>query len=252
MSIEYRDELMIDRRSNKPVFEQIYSQLEKLLSSARVINNESIIKPDTLAKKLDVPLEEVKKAYDLLEKNKFIQYGEDQKPYVIKYARIIDFFSKLIFIEDGIRSLGKEPSLENLKLQVIEVEDSKLIPIHEYQDNRFLRQTRLFKADGQPYFYLEEFYPIERFPKLMDLKEDYQERIYGSILKKHYDIEFKTNKRKIHVHLFDQELSEILNVKPGLSGFKLDMTYYDQNNKAFCYSYAYSLPHFYFEYDVHL
>ena len=109
MSIEYRDEIMIDRRSTKPIYKQIYAQLENFLSSARVINNEAIIKPYELAKIINVSLEEVEKVYELLEKNKFIKFGQDNKPYVVKYARILNFFSKLIFIEDGIKSLGKEP-----------------------------------------------------------------------------------------------------------------------------------------------
>jgi len=252
MSIEYKNEVMIDRRSKKPIHEQIYSQLESLLSSARVINNEAIIKADSLAKKLNIPLAEVQKAYDLLEKNKFIKYDEFSKPYVIKYARILDFFTKLIFIEDGIKSLGKEPSFDNMELEIVELEESNLIPLNEYNDKRFLRQSRLFRADGEPYFYLEEFYPIERFPKMLELKSDFKDKIYWAILQKYYDIEFVRNKRKINVHLFDGELSKIMNVKKGLPGFKIDLIYYDQNNKVFCYAYAYSLPHFYFEYDVKL
>ncbi|MFP4478735.1 MAG: UTRA domain-containing protein [Candidatus Izemoplasmatales bacterium] len=252
MSIEYRNEVMIDRRSTKPIHDQIYTQLEKLLSSARVINHEAIIKADDLAKKLNIPLDEVEKAYDLLERNKFIKYDDNQKPYVVKYARILNFFTKLIFIEDGIRSLGKEPSFENIDLEVVEIEKSGLVPLHEYEDKRFLRQTRLFKADDEPYFFLEEFYPIERFPKMLELKADFQGRIYKSVLQKDYDIEFLRNKRQINVHLFDRELSEMMKVKEGLPGFKIDLIYYDQHDQAFCYAYAYSLPHFYFEYDVKL
>ncbi|MDA3931395.1 MAG: GntR family transcriptional regulator [Tenericutes bacterium] len=252
MSIEYRNEVMIDRRSTKPIHEQIYSQLENLLSSARVINNEAVIKASDLAKKLNVSLEEVEKAYYLLEKNKFIKFDESKVPYVIKYARILDFFSKLIFIEDGIKSLGKEPSVENIEFDIVKVDNSEVIPIHKYKDDRFLRQTRLFKADDEPYFYLEEFYPIERFPKLMTLDKDFCGTIYVNVLQKEYDIDFVRNKRKVNVHLFGPKLSKILQVKQGLTGFKIDLTYYDQNNIAFAYGHAYSLPHFYFEYDVHL
>ncbi|QWC00252.1 GntR family transcriptional regulator [Mycoplasmatota bacterium] len=252
MSIDYRDAIIIDRRSNKPIYEQIYAQLEDILSSARFINEERLATASHLAKLLNVDMSEVEKTYDLLEKRKFISYDEENFPYVTKYSRILDFFSKLVFIEDGIRSLGKTPSKETIDFEILEIDESDVIPLENYDDHRFLRQTRIFRADDEPYFFLEELYPIERFPKLLDVHRDLAGTLYENVLKKEYGIRFVKNNRQINVSSFDQKLSNILKVKEGLKGFKINLEYLDQNGNAFGYGHAYSLPHFYFEYDVKL
>lgn len=252
MSIDYKREILIDRRSSKPIHQQILISLEKLLSSARVINNESLITADELSKVLDVDIKDVQKAYEILKRDKFITYGENNIPYVSKYYRILGFFNRLVQIEDGIRQLNKKPSSELLNFEIVEINSSNYIPLDKYKDKRFLKQSRLFKADGEPYIYLEEFYPIERFEKLLDVEASIAGHIYDELLIPEYGIEFKKTDRFVNVDIYKKEIANILNIDQGLPGFRIDMIYLDKNNEPFGFSQTYSLPHFYFEYDVHL
>lgn len=249
MSIDYKKEIVIDRRSTKPISEQITSQLERLLSSARVLNKQPLVASTRLAKELNIDVKDVQEAYKNLRKDHFIMMDKDNIPYVSKYHRILDFFNKLVFIEDGIKAMNKTPSVEILAFGVVNVSQSPIIPLEKYQDKRFLRQVRLFKADQEPYIYLEEFYPLEKFPKLIDISADLAGNVYNGFLAKHYDIVFKKNYRSVHVHVYDDHIGEILKVQKGLPGFNVNMVYYDQADDSFGYSLTYALPHFYFEYD---
>lgn len=252
MQINYRNEVIIDHRSNKAISEQIYSQLEKLFSGTRFVDQEPIISEKDLSKLLDVKINDVVEAYRLLEKRGYLSYNSKNTPVLSKYSRILDFFSKLIFIEDGIEGLGKIPTTEVISFDIVEVETSSIINLNRFTDKRFLKQARLFKADNQPYFYLEEFYPLERFPKLISANKSYAGNIYMGILYEEYKIKFTNNKRFINVHSFDIELSNILDVQQGMPGFKIELIYYDQYNEPFAYGTAYAPPHFYFEYTVNL
>ena len=252
MSIDYKREILIDRRSSKPIHQQIIISLEKLLSSARVLNNESLISAEELAKILEVDVKDVKKAYEILKRDKFISYDDMQIPYVSKYYRILGFFNRLVQIEDGILQLNKKPSSELLNFEIVEIEKSHFIPVDHYNDKRFLKQSRLFKADGEPYIYLEEFYPIDRFKKLLDVDASLAGHIYDEILIPEYNIDFRKTDRFVNVDIHKKEIAHILNIDQGLPGFRIDMVYLDQNNEPFGFSQTYSLPHFYFEYDVHL
>ncbi|HKL47931.1 MAG TPA: GntR family transcriptional regulator [Candidatus Izemoplasmatales bacterium] len=252
MSINYKKEIIIDRRSTKPLSEQIASQLERLLSSARVLNKQPMISVVQLARILKIPEKDVKQAYDVLRKDHFIMMDKNNIPYVSKYYRILDFFNKLVFIEDGIEAMGKRPSIEVLDFGIVGLKESAVIPLEKYEDKRFLKQVRLFKADGEPYIYLEEYYPLEKFPKLTNVGIDLAGNVYQGYLAKHYDIVFKKNYRSVHVHVYNDKIGKILKVKKDLPGFNVNMVYYDQYDQAFGYSQTYALPHFYFEYDNQL
>lgn len=250
MSVDYQKEIMIDRRSSKPLDEQVRNQLERLLSSARVINDERLLSAKMLAHQLNIDVKHVEKAYSKLHKDHFIRFDDNHIPYVSKYSRILGFFDKLVFIEEGIESLGKKPSIELLDFNIIELHDSDLIDLTKFNDHRFIKQVRMFKADNKPYIYLEEYYSIEHFPKLLEIDESYAGNIYQGFLAKHYDTIFSYNERLVNVHVFDQEFADKMEIEKGLTGFKIDMVYYDQHMKPFGYSRTYSLPHFYFEYGI--
>ena len=250
MSIDYKKEVVIDRRSIKPIHEQLTKQLEKLLSSARVINDEQLISSETLANLLNIDVEDVRKAYRRLEKENFIRISSDGVPLAFKYNRILGFFDSLMFIEDGIRSLNKEPSVDLIDFKIVTIDDSSLIQMNQFKDSRFLKQVRLFRADGEPYIYLEEYYSLERFPKLIEIDATYAGKVYQGFLSKHYDIIFKKNQRLVNVYNFDQHFANVMKIEKGLPGFKVDMIYFDQYDKPFGYSRSISLPHFYFEYEI--
>lgn len=252
MSIDYKREIVIDRRSSKPIHQQILINLEKILSSARVINNETLLSSSELAKVLNVSVKDAEKAYEILKRDKFISYDENHIPYVSKYYRILDFFNRLVQIEDGIKQLNKEPSVDLLSFEIVQIDRSTFIPLDKYKDKRFLKQSRLFRADGEPYIYLEEFYPIDRFEKLLEVDRSLAGHLYDRILVPHYKIDFRKTDRFVNVNIHKKEIAKLLNIEQGLPGFRIDMIYLDQNHEPFGFSQTYSLPHFYFEYDVHL
>jgi DNA-binding GntR family transcriptional regulator len=252
MSINYKKEIIIDRRSANPISNQISTQLERLLSSARVLNKQPLLSSKNLARVLNISEKDANQAYQNLQKDHFVTFDDDGIPYVSKYHRILDFFNKLVFIEDGIEAMNKKASIEVLEFGITRIDESTVIPLKEYKDKRFLKQVRLFKADDEPYIYLEEYYPLEKFPKLTEVDKSYAGNVYQGFLAKHYDVTFKKNYRRVDVHVYNGRISEILNVQKGLPGFNVNMIYYDQDDQSFGYSQTYALPHFYFEYDNQL
>jgi|GEM_PF-2105455 len=250
MSIDYKKEIAVDRRSSTPYSEQINDALELLILNGRVINDQPLLPANELSKILGFGQKDVEEAYQSLEKNNFIYYDLKGIPHVSKYSRILDFFNKLIYIEDGIERLNKKPSIELHAFEIVDLKESSVINLDQYQDKRFLKQARMFKADGEPYMFTVEYYSVQRFPKLLELRKDYSGFIYRHFLNKEYDIEFLNNQRYMHVITVNQELSELLQVKKGLSIFKFDLIYYDQEKKPFGYGHAYSLPRFYFDYTI--
>ncbi len=250
MSIDFQKEIVIDHRSAKPISEQIRKQLQRLLSSARVINKEPLLTAKLLAKEINVEVLDVETAYSKLAKDNFISFDDLHVPYVSKYNRILGFFDKLVFIEDGIEQLGKKATIEVVKFEFIEIDETSFINVEHFTDRRFIKQVRMFKADGEPYIYLEEYFSLQHFPKLIEIDESWAGRIYSGFLANHYNTIFAFNERFVNVHIFDQELADIMHIEKGLPGFKIEMIYYDQHMKTFGYSRTYSLPHFYFEYDV--
>lgn len=250
MLINYQKEVLIDHRSTVSIVDQVYEQLEILFSSAKVMNDQEIISAKKLAHLLDIDVADVDNVYDKLLKNKFIYVTKEHNIRVSKYNRILDFFKKIVYFVDGIKQLNKEPSIEVLDFEIIKANEDMIPDINVYQDKRFLKQTRLFKADNEPYIYLEEFYSVERFPKLLDAKPDIAGFTYEKLLSVHYDIQFKKNERLVKVQIIDQKLANILKVKKGLPNFRIDMIYYDQDNIPIGYAIIHSLPYFYFDYNI--
>lgn len=244
----FLDEIVVDRRSIEPVHEQLIRQLENILSKGRFSNHQEIISAEDLAEIIHIDIKDVKKAYDYLSRNDYITYI-DGMPRVSRYSRIVNFFNKMIFVKEGILSLRKEPSIDLIAIEVVTLNHFDLLDINQFKDKRFLKQSRLYRADGNPYIYLEEYYPIELYPELLDIDKGFKENIYLEFIRKNYDTVFTKHKRHINVNLFDQEVAMIMGVKKGLPGFKVNMVSYDQNMKAFSFGYGYTLPYFYFEFD---
>ena len=250
MLIDYKKELLIDHRSNISVVNQLYCQLENLISSSKIINRQPLIQPEELSKLIGVQRSDVQFVYQKLNKNNFIYFDHNQQAIVSKYNRILDFFHRLIKIEDGIKALNKKPSTDLMGLQIVEANALDMYHSSHLNNQQFLKQSRLFKADGEPYIYLEEFYPIERFPKLSLYKDWDSHTLAEHILISEYDLLFKKNERLIKIHSVNQKLAQILKVKKGNSAFRVDMIYYDHKNTPFAYATAYSLPYFYFDYNI--
>lgn len=250
MLIDYKKLLLIDHRSTVKIVDQLYNQFEELLSSSKVVNKQVLLCSNELASILNLDEIDVFDVYQRLEKNNFIEISKNKTVRVSKYNRILDFFNRLILIEDGIRAIGKTPSEELLVYEVVKANKNNVSEIDRYQDKRFLKQVRLIKADDEPYIYLEEFYPIERFPKLIDVNKPSNGRVFQNILKEAYHLQFKKNLRDIKVQLLDQKMAKLLNVRKGLPAFKINMICYDQKELPFVYTNAVSLPYFYFDYNI--
>jgi len=247
MLINYQRELVIDHRSTVPIAEQLYHQYENLISSTKTFNRQPLISEAELEKIIDVKRSVIEKVYRKLEKNNYIYFDENHKAFVAKRERILDFFKRLVLIEDGIRAMGKEPSVEVTSFEVVKM-NQVFRQIGDFKDDRFLKRGRLYYADKIPYIYLEEYYPLEKFPSLETIQDTSDSKVVEKILLNDYHVQFTKNKRSIKVQLIDKDIAQLLRVKKGLSGFKIDMVYLDQHNESFGFGYAYSLPYFYFEY----
>lgn len=250
MLINYKKSLLIDHRSTVSIKDQLYHQFEELLSSSKVVNKKTLLSAPELAKLLKLNLADVNDVYNKLEKNNYIGIRKNQTVYVSKYDRILNFFNELVMIKEGIESLGKTPTEDLTDFEIVKLGPKVISDIDNYDDKRFLRHARIFKADDEPYIYLEEFYPIDRFPCLLEAKRSDGGLIYENILRPKHNLLFKKNKRNIKVELLDKKMAKILKVRKGSPAFKIDMVYYDQDNVPMGYGKAVSLPYFYFDYNI--
>ena len=253
MQINYKKEIIIDNRSNSTISDQIVSQFQKILAKSRISHGERLINHKDLAKILKVDPKEVLEAYEILEKYNFIVISNDNV-FFTKKTRVLEMFTEYSLIVDNIRSMGKEPSFETLAYEIITMDENqhKFIDLDAYKDKRFLKQVRMFKADNEPYLYLIEYYPVDRFPELATDDNRYIGRIFEDYLRKEYDLHVSKNQRYINVINYDLELANVFGVKKGLPGFEVGLVFYDDNMEVINYGVAYSLPYFSFESNIKL
>lgn len=250
MWVDYKKEILIDHRSTVDIYQQIYSQLEDLLSSAKVLNGQALMEAENLSRLLNVEVEMVNEIYQELKQKRFIYFDDNDIPRVTKYNRFLDFFNEYIAVDEGIKAAGKKATVDRLELKIIELKDDALIDLSKYKDKRFCKQSRLYKADDMPYVYLEEFFPVDRFSKLLDIDRIKPNNIYIDIINANYDVKFVKNKRIIKIEIVKSKIANILKIKEGLSHFTAEMIYYDQNDIPYGYAKAYALPYHYFDYDI--
>lgn len=249
MLINYYKDIIIDHRSNTPVCEQIVEQFQTLFANRSFVHNQELISYKELAEILRIKEKDVKAAYEFLQKFNFIKMKAG-KAYYSKQRRVIDMLNKYTLIINNIKSMGKNPSIQTLDFSIVTLEEKDLVDIDQYKDKRFLKQVRLFKADGHPYVYFVEYFPLERFPELINIDSQYAGRLFEDYLRVKHQIHIHKNQRYINLVNFDLDLAHIFQVKKGLPAYKINLVFYDDKMIPINYAYAYTLPYYAFETDV--
>lgn len=118
-------EIFISNRDERPIYEQISSQLKKMIISGEIKEGEALPSMRALAKDLRISVITTKRAYEELEKDGFIvtvtgkgTFAAEQNSQLIKEEKLksIELKMKDIWAEASLCGITREELLEMFEL----------------------------------------------------------------------------------------------------------------------------------------
>ena len=118
-------EIFISNRDERPIYEQISSQLKKMIISGEIKEGEALPSMRALAKDLRISVITTKRAYEELEKDGFIvtvtgkgTFAAEQNSQLIKEEKLksIELQMKDIWAEASLCGITREELLEMFEL----------------------------------------------------------------------------------------------------------------------------------------
>ncbi|MDD5945077.1 MAG: GntR family transcriptional regulator [Clostridia bacterium] len=118
-------EIFISNRDERPIYEQISSQLKKMIISGEIKEGEALPSMRVLAKDLRISVITTKRAYEELEKDGFIvtvtgkgTFAAEQNSQLIKEEKLksIELKMKDIWAEASLCGITREELLEMFEL----------------------------------------------------------------------------------------------------------------------------------------
>ena len=160
--------LQVDTQAPEPLWRQLYTQLDDLLSSGAVREGASLPPERELAEALGVSRSTVKRSYDQLRHDERLG-GRGRAGSVVRRpsARVQPTLGRLKGFSEEMRELGKSVSTTLLNCQV--VFDRRLASIfHRPSNARFLHLERVRDADGVPMMRELAWYDLTQAPDMAD------------------------------------------------------------------------------------
>ncbi len=160
--------LQIDSRAPEPMWRQLYTQLDDLLTSGAVQEGASLPPERELAETLGVSRSTVKRSYDQLRHDKRLG-GRGRAGSVVRSApeRVHPTLGRLKGFTEEMRELGKFASTTLLVCEV--VHDRRMASIFRRPSHaQFLHIERIREADGVPMTRELAWYDLTLAPGMAD------------------------------------------------------------------------------------
>jgi DNA-binding GntR family transcriptional regulator len=224
----------IDRRSAIPVYEQIRNDIQSLIASKK-LTHESILPPiDEFVKLLEVPINDVLTAFDLLTGLRYIIPIDNGCYRVTFYDLHSDLHKPFYVIIDQIVAMGMSVSIVLLERKVIfpTVEESILygFPTSE----RLLYLKRLYCGDQRPFFMGEHVIPLSIFPMFEEIIKG-NERLYPLMIQ-YGKVEMNYVNRLAEARVMSPALANTFSSKPGSPYLEVSSKMYDQYQRQIEFS----------------
>jgi DNA-binding GntR family transcriptional regulator len=245
MSFNPLKKIIIDHRSKTPITEQLKQQIETLIQNNDLIAQDTLPNAKILAKQLSIKQKDVETTYKMLAQNQYIELNHEM-PIIKYFDRVMDFLTSCKTIEEAISTMGLLAKVEvisinkeQLKLH-LELDDSKL-------KKEYIVIKRIFYANDTPIIYMEDFYPLERYPEMERENLKNFKSIYKEIIQKKYQINITKTKRSISIIETSSDISSLLKISKKQAIIKADMIYYDLNHHIVASATGYSIPSYYLQ-----
>lgn len=160
--------LQVDTQAPEPLWRQLYTQLDDLLTSGAVREGASLPPERELAEALGVSRSTVKRSYDQLRHDQRLG-GRGRAGSVVRRpaARAQAALGRVKGFSEEMRELGKAVSTTLLHCQV--VADRRLASIfHRPSNARFLHLERVREADGVPMMRELAWYDLALAPAMAE------------------------------------------------------------------------------------
>lgn len=246
MNKELLAELRVDRRYGVTIDTQIAYAIRAMITSNAIHFNEELPTVDFLAPHLQVTVEEVQSAYDMLVKEKVITLRNEV--YQVSYFEVSNrFHQSMITITDALKKMNLEPSIKTVTFTKMIVSSSFAKKSGLKEGEMVLRMKRIYSGDHIPFIVYDGYLPLSVFPHLDTVLVENEP--YYPVLVKNYHIQFKVSNRKLRVCNMSPEDALLFQVPEGSPTYYLQSHLYGTDGTLLEYAESFSSPHYYFQYE---
>ena len=246
MNKELLAELRVDRRYGVSIDTQIAYSIRAMITSNAIHFNEELPSVAFLAPHLDVSVDEVQRAYDMLVKEKVITLRNGT--YQVSYFEVSNrFHQSMITITDALKKMNLEPSIQTLVFEKMSVSATLAKKSGMKEGETVLRMKRVYAGDGIPFIVYDGYLPFSVFPNL-DQVIVANEPYYPTLVK-NYQIQFKVSNRKLRVCNMTPEDALLFQVPEGSPTYYVQSHLYGADGTLLEYAESFSSPHYYFQYE---
>ena len=237
--------ISIDKRRNQSIQEQLKQALYSVIMVRTLPEDYVMPSIKDMAKSLDVSIEDVQYAYDVLVKEKFLVL--EPKGYQVRQSILpVNHGISLKALIDGISNIGLTPNIQDIDQGIVKLKDFKKIDHRFDEDDKLVKFSRLYLGNDHKISYLDNYLSTKHFPGMEDLNyTNFQ--IYPYIFEKYpgnYAI-----KRHFTIESMNKEVANILDQAEGSPAIHIISQIYNEAGSQVEYSNIWVCAH-YFKFKV--
>lgn len=226
-------EIVLDRESYVPYYQQIISQIRTLVRSEKAKEGQAFCSENDLAQYLGISKMPVRQAYQKLRTEGLLVIVKGKRP-VIGSGRLPWNFQQLRGFSEEMRRRGLAPSARVISSQIIRAEGEVALALRLEDGKSVYSIRRLRLVNGDPVAVVTSYLPAHIFPDID--KQDLEGHSLYAIFENVYKRKLHLAEESIGAVSAPEEEARILETAPGSALLLIRETTYDTDRVAIEYS----------------
>ena len=227
--------IKIDRRLNESIINQLVNQIQTSIINLDWISEKRMPNINELAAHLDVSVQEVSQAYDVL-MNKGIVIKRVDGYYPLQLMIPTVYFNQTISIDDMFKMNNLALTRKVLDYQIIKT-PSQLKDAGFDDHDEFVAIVRLYWSNGFPFVVMDSTLPLRYFPELKNQGTDIH---YWDYFDQEYDSKPVKMKQTIKTIKAHEPYLEWLSIPNSGLMNQIILHFYDKQDRLIDYTIAYT------------
>ena len=205
------DFIRINKYSSIPLYEQLEACLVKAMRGGLLKPGQKLPTEDEICRQFGISRPVVRQAYNNLVKDGMLERKRGRGSFVRSMEDRGIFIMRLMNFSEEMEAAGMKPGTDLKKMEEIPFDLDIFGKLNLERGQHCLHLERMRYADGQPFTYIENYIPMERFPGIE--KHDYNHESLYKVMKEEYGIYPIRAVRSMRAEIIKPSLAPLLHVE---------------------------------------